>query len=352
MSGPEPKKRALHRRLRREGVRPDASKTVAPPARGKASAGGRPAKAPRAPIPLPGRWEGPVRDALQALLAAPSPERRIAALVLDDGVALNDAGEALFRRLVAKADFKFSREFWEMVPLQYGRERIRAGYEGFREAPASVWADDPYYRMYRKAFLRCHRDILRERGAAEAARWRAALLVGFEEAELRAYARTAVTEALREPLGEETVGDSPDDEAPLSVRTGLRTVSEWEELCRRLGAAGFEVWMLSPSIQPAAEAFASLYGVPPERVVGARVYTVNGRSSARVLDPVPAGVGRAEAVIRFVGDPPALALGGEGDEEFLGYGGGLRIVSAAAAGPKVEAWKAKGWLVQPPFSAK
>jgi hypothetical protein len=105
--------------------------------------------------------------------------------------------------------------------------------------------------------------------------------------------------------------------------------------------------MLSSAIQPAAEAFASLYGVKPDRVIGTRVHTVNGKLTARVLDPVPSGVGRVEAAIHFIGDPPVLAVGGEGDEELLSYGRGLRIVVVPGTGVKADGWRAKGWLVQP-----
>lgn len=287
--------------------------------------------------PAAGRWLPEVSAELERLLAsrgAGTPgytpyDPPVAVFVLDDVSISGAAGEAVFRALVDRAAFKFPEGFWELIPVQYGRARVRAGWEGFRGQPREIWEKDAYYRIYRKAFLRCHESICRDYGPRRCAAWRARLLAGFAEDELRVLVRDILAEEMRRPLAEERAGDFPEDPDPVIVRRGLRMIPEMRDLYGRLLKRGFDVWLFSGSDQWSSEEMARVYGVHPGRVVGVRTQVADGRLTFGLLDPLPLGSGTAEARAMFIGRSPALAVGGEADAAMLAFGEGVRIVVAA-----------------------
>ncbi|MFH1723220.1 MAG: haloacid dehalogenase-like hydrolase, partial [Elusimicrobiota bacterium] len=320
------------------------------------------AKAAPAPVPknrrlAPGRWRPEVVDALELLLeregqgtplyAPANPP--VAVVAFDDVAATHHVGEAVFQSLVDRAQFKFSDEFWELVPVQYGRARIRAGYEGFRDQPRSVWDQDPYYRMYRKGFHGCYRSICREVGMKACSQWIATLLAGFEEVEVRRYVRAVIQEELRRPVGGEDVKDAVDDPRPIRLRTGLRRIPEMEDLFRKLKEKGFDVWVMSTANHWAIEAIARLYGIHPTRIVGIRSKVIDGLVTKEVLQPIPWGTGKAEAITMFIGRSPSLAVGGGDDEPLLSYGEGLRVAVVDPDSDRSQ-WERRAWLIQPRFS--
>lgn len=275
-------------------------------------------------IPLePGRWRPEVRDALELRLARDgrlSPgydpeDPPVAVLSLDGLAGAHSAGDALFRRLVDRAEFRFVDKYWRMIPEPFGGERVRAGYNGFKDRPPAVWPKDEDYAVYRKAFYRARREVCRLWGGRECARWKASLLVGFPERDLRAIVREAIPDALAEPVGVGRAGDFLDDPAPVEFETGLRRVPELEELARKLGEQGFTVWVMSRSDQWSAERFASFYGVPPERVLGVRNVVSEGKLEAGMVPPLPWGTGMVEALLRIIGKEPDIALLGADDRE-------------------------------------
>lgn len=304
-----------------------------------------------------GRWRPEVAQALEALLAergkgSPGYDPRdppVAAMVFDDAAITHNVGEAIFSRMVSGAEFGFKESFWELVPIQFGKARIRAGWEGFRELPRSSWPRDPHYLMYRKGFLRCYQSLCREFGAARCSGWLVKLLSGFREAEIRDYIRAAIEEELKAPVGEESVGEGGEDADPVRVRTGLRFIPEMQDLFARLKEEGFDVWVLSSSNHWAVEAMSEEYGVHPSRVLGIRPKVLEDGVSSELLIPLTQGTGNAEAVSMFIGRSPALILGAEADEPLMRYGRGLRIqiVEASRLGVPSER---RPWLLQPRFS--
>lgn len=322
------------------------------------------AKTKRAEAPVlerilpPGRWRPEVAEALDRLLASQgagtpgysTDDPPVVAFSLEDVVVTGSIGEALFYRLVSRADFKFTDEFWALIPGRYSA-RARAAYESFRGQPRETWESDPYYRIYRKALFRSQHVVAREWGGKRCAAWRVRLMGGFPESELRAYVRALIDEEFRRPVGFETVEEITGDPDPVKVRVGLRRIQEMEDLFLAFRERGFDVWVMSDAYQWAAEEIAKEYGVHASRVVGVRTkVTDDGMLTSDILTPVPKEAGRAEAATMLVGRTPELVIGNRDDAPLLDYGRGLRILvvepeEAAAGVPK-----GKKWLAQPRFS--
>lgn len=281
----------------------------------------------------PGRWRPEAAEALEDAIerfgsAAEKYSPRdppVAIFSFDDVAVTGDAGEAVFRRLVTEAEFKFDEAFWELVPVHFGRLKMRAGYEEFHKLPRSIWDKNAFYLMYRKEFFKCHEAICREYGRKECALWRLKLLKGFKESEQRVYARSVIDDELARPLGTVTAGLALEDPDAVRMRAGLRFIPEMRDLFVTLADEGFDVWVLSASSQWAAEEMARDYGVHPSRVVGMRSKVAQGLLTAEPLVPLPEGSGKREAAAMFLGRSPAIIVGGEDDGELLAYGKGVRI---------------------------
>lgn len=318
-----------------------------------------PSPAEEAKALRPARWTPEISAELERLLAEKGVQEEhysaadppVAAFALEDAAVAGSIAEALFYRLVSRAEFKFSDKFWEQVPAQYGGPRARAAYESFRRLPRASWEKDPYYRMYRKIMFGCQEKIRREWGGKRCAEWRVRLLVGFPEAELRPYVQATIDEELQRPVSVETIEEYPGDESPVKVRTGLRRIPEMEELFDKLKQKGFDVWVLSDAYQWAAEEMAKEYGVHPSRVLAVRSkVTDDGVLTETTLIPVPKGSGRAEALTMFVNRSPVLAVGNDSDAALLDYGPGLRILLVDPEKAGQPAPDGRKWRVQQRFS--
>ncbi|MEE8424517.1 MAG: haloacid dehalogenase-like hydrolase [Elusimicrobiota bacterium] len=306
----------------------------------------------------PGRWRAPVADALERVLAENGVgiegydvlDPPVALLRFDDVSITNHVGEAFFYRLVTDAKFKFSKEFWERVPIQFGRQRIRAGYLGFKDLPRKIWEQDAYYRLYRKTFFAGYRDFCKEFGKTRCRSWLVQLLADFDEMELRRFARDVIKDELKHPVVVETIEEFPEDPRPVKVRRGLRFIPEMKDLYKNLHDRGIDVWIISSSSFWAAEDMAKEYGVDTTRVLGMRTKVSNGIVSAEVLRPVTSGPGGAEAISLFIGRSPKLIVGGPGDAALLRYGRGVRL-RVFEPGSSPESLSRRGPLFQPRFSA-
>lgn len=336
-----PRRRKSHRWQKEKGRKPPSKRGVKPKFRRL----------------VPGRWRVPVADALERVLGENGVgiegydvgDPPVAVLRFDDVSITNHVGEALFYRLVTDAKFKFSRKFWELVPIQFGRQRIRAGYSGFKDLPRKVWEQDAYYRLYRKTFFAGYRDFCREFGKTRCRRWLVRLLVDFDEMELRRFARDVIREELKHPVVVETIEEFPEDPRPVKVRRGLRYIPEMKDLYKNLRDRGIDVWILSSSSFWAAEDMAREYGVDTTRVLGMRTKIRNGVMTTEVLRPVPSGPGSAEAVSLFIGRSPKLIVGDSNDADLLRYGRGVRL-QFLEPGRGPDGLGRKNLLFQPRFS--
>lgn len=296
------------------------------------------AEAPRVRRLAPGRWRPEAAEALENVLndygegtADYDPGDPPAVVISWDDVAVtNRIGDAIFYKLVTDAEFKFNDDFWELIPLHFGRLKIKAGYNEFHSRPRSVWEKNAFYRMYRKEFFRCRRSVCGEYGGKDCALWTARLLKGFTENELRLYVRDVMDAELKRPVGIEKIGTAREDPDPVEIPVGLRLIPEMSDLFAKLKEKGFDVWVFGSSNQWAVEEMALEYGVHRSRSVGLRTKVVNGQLSSIPLLPITVGPGKAEAAAMFIGRAPVLIIGGPDDDELLSYGRGtrVRVVSA------------------------
>lgn len=284
-----------------------------------------------------GRWDPAVKDAVENFIAERSsaaagydPQQPPVAVLSWNAAAVDgDAGVVVFRRLVERADFKFDDEFWGLIPIVYGRQRIRAAYEIFSGLPVSIWENQPEYQQYRKAFLAAYGDMCAKVGRGECRAWLSSLLKGFTREELLRYAQDALRE---EPL---------------------RHIPEIRDLAGLLLRSGFDVWVIDPDSQEILEVAAKEYGIDASRVVGLRLSPAKGgKLSPIVSGPVPIRSGKVEAAVSAFGRPSQFVVGAAPeDAEMLRYGAGLRLVLDRGEEALIKSAKENGWLIQRSFAA-
>lgn len=306
----------------------------------------------------PGRWVEANRKALQRTILAygkDSPGYSVetppaAAFVWDDAAVVNHVGEAAFYKLVTKAQFKFSDDFWTLIPPPFDK-RAKTGYEGFKDAAPAVWPKDPFYLMYRKAMFSAYHDMISRQGAAGGRGWLTKLLKGFTEDDIQIYMAAVIDEELKGTLAPVDILEFADDVEPIAARRGLRKIPEMKELFEALIKNGWDVWILSSSNYWAAQSFSNHYGVDPSRVIGVRARVQNGVLQPELLELIPEGPGKAEALSFFVANGPliSVASGVEEDRLFLEYGTGLKLMIDRGNPKMNERARKLGWLIQPAF---
>lgn len=305
-----------------------------------------------------GRWSPAVKAALDEFLAkrgkdAPGYDASkppVAVLPWSDALVAGDPAEIVFLHLATKAEFKFDDEWWEIVPVAYGRQPARAAYERFVTLSTSVWQSQPQYHQYRKAVLQSYLDLCRGVGRRECRQYLMRVWAGWKERDAVEYAKAAIDEEKSRPGGVEVVRAEEGDSAPLKIRRGLRLIPEMRDLVSKLRTAGVDVWVVDDLPQPVLAASAADYGVDPSRVYGVRAGLDGARLSGSVLKPIPTRGGKAEIVKASVGRAPDLVLARDSaDAELMSYGDGLRI--ALTGDPALESTaKEKGWLIQKSFA--
>ncbi|MBI4377078.1 MAG: hypothetical protein HY549_11590 [Elusimicrobia bacterium] len=341
--------------------------------KGKAPAAAAPAKAakkragaskPATPASPPrtgveGRWSPEIKTALDDLItrhgkASGNYDARHPPVVVmpwNRVCIVNDVGEAVFFRLVRRAEFKFDDEFWRLIPLVYGRQKTRAAYEQFAHLPRSIWMKQPHYHQYVKFSIKGYRDHCAKGGRKECRVYMAQLLRGFEEPEAMGYSREVIKDQMARALGTDLVAESEEDEYPFWEPAGIRHVPELRDLTKRLLDAGFDVWVVDADAQPVLEEAVKDFGVDRSRAIGIRQSQERGRISGKALKPIPIRGGKVEAVVSSTGRTPLLVIGGSADDfELMSHGSGLRLW-IDLGDPELKSLALKsGWLVQPGFS--
>ncbi len=321
------------------------------------------ASAPKPPPPIlaAGRWSPEVLGAIDAFIRekgigsaaydAKSPPAAV--IVLSDCGLEHDLGEAVLRKMVERADFKFDDEFWRIFPIIHGRIPVRAAYENFFPLPVSVWREQGSYRQYRKGFLKAYRDMCARQGRKECRMWLSRLLRGFTREELASLAKTLIKEEIGGAFGPELVEARPGDKDPVAIRTGLRVVPEMGDLVQKLSAHGFEVWLLGDEPREFAAAVSEEFGLPGERTMGAQVdfSSQTLKATGDVLDPFPFRGGKASTVSSALGRPPVFVIGAAAaDIELLAFGAGLRVVLDRGDEALGRIARDRGWILQPAFA--
>ena len=81
-----------------------------------------------------------------------------------------------------------------------------------------------------------------------------------------------------------------------------RIFPDMQQLTRRLAQAGCELWAVSSTNDWVVEAGAQRFGIPPARVIAARVHTEKARATGR-LHRVPTDELKAVAIREVIGKP-------------------------------------------------
>ncbi|HEX4046812.1 MAG TPA: hypothetical protein VH309_03210 [Elusimicrobiota bacterium] len=326
--------------------------------------GARPAAA-AAPAPvrlMAGRWTPEVRAAIEKLIAdkgrgSPGydPKRPpVAVLPWSDALVAGDPAELVFLRLVTEAKFKFDDDWWEMVPIGYGRQPARAAYEQFISLSTDVWTAQPSYDAWRKDMLSSYLSLCRGVDRKECRTYLARLWAGWRLDDAQDYSKSVLDGEKRRVSSVELIPGEPEDRRPLRARRGLRLIPEMRDLVSKLRGAGFDVWVVDDVPQPVLAASTRDYGVDPSRVYGVQNSTEGARMGADILVPVPTGGGKTEIVETELGRPADLVIGRDSaDADVLTYGdGGAGAVRIALdLDPElVRKARDRGWLVQPAFT--
>lgn len=313
-----------------------------------------PRKIPRLPA---GRWDPAVKNELEEFIADHSSAAAaydslrppVAVLPWNDALVIGDAGSAVFQKLVEGGDFKFNEEFWGLVPLEYGRQRLRAAYEIFTTQPVSVWASQGEYQQYRKDFFAAYRDMCVKVGRGECRAWLSRLFAGFTEEELARYVQGALREELLREPEEELVYAFAEDKVPLHLKRGMAPVPEMRALVELLLRCGFDVWVIDTDTQRVLEVAAKAFGIDPSRVEGTRLGMAMEKLTSEIVSPIPIRAGKVDVAASMIGRPPMFVVGTKAeDEQLLRYSTGLRLVLGGDASLR-RAADDGGWLVQPAF---
>lgn len=307
---------------------------------------------------VPGRWKPEVRLAIERLAfqrgdKSPGYDPRhppVAVLPLDDAFIDGDLGELAFWRLVRRAEFKFDDEFWNIVPVAYGRQKTRAAYEQFSGLSQAIWQQQPTYAQYCKFFVRSYQDVCSGVGRKECRVYLARLWRGFAFDQAQAYVSAVWDEESRRDVSVDAVAEYPGDPFPARMRRGLVVEPEMQNLANFLRATGFQVWLESADESVVVRTAAAKLGLEPRRAVGIELTSFQDHLKSGVVEPVPMRGGKVEAIVTATGGVPALVVGaGPEDVALLSYGSGLRVLLDSGE-PHIHALALKsGWLAQPAF---
>jgi len=306
-----------------------------------------------------GRWTLPVQNALNNLIAREGKTSAhydpthppIVVIPWRDAAVAGDLSAAIFFHMVEHIDFKFSDDFWEFVPIAYGRHRARVAYEQFQSWPRVVWTAQPAYAQYRKALLEGYSDMCDKLGRRECRSMLTRLMIGFTPQELATYAAKVYKAESAHPIGSDIIVDAPDDRSPVKFRRGMAEIAEMREFCRVFNAAGFEIWVIDMEAQVPLKMAVERYGINPAHVVGLQATLNTARFTGVLRQPIPIRGGKTEAIIAKTGRAPRLVVGStEDDIALMSYGRGLRIVLDRGDARLKAAAKKNGWFIQPGFA--
>lgn len=309
-----------------------------------------------------GRWEPAARDRIQDVIRrrglgspgyAPA-HPPYAVFDWDNTSIVNDTEEALLLYQIETFSFRISPDRFSAV-IQSGvpagvfpSVRNRAGQPVDRDAltedlvdayrklialPASARAASPLLADFRARLLFLYDAIDSSYGAHVAYPWVIYLLSGYTSEEVKQLAAQSNDRGLGSPLEEVRFTSSETQPGRSGVveithRRGLRVSDEIAVLMHTLRRNGFEVFVVSASLEDVVAAFATMpkygYDLPRDHVFGLRLAEEDGRLAARYRKgwPLVHGPGKVELIRRELvprfGRGPALVFGdSDGDVNML-----------------------------------
>ncbi|NYF80031.1 phosphoserine phosphatase [Granulicella arctica] len=315
----------------------------------------------------PGRWEPSARFRIESIIRKSALEeaeqrfhRPYAVFDWDNTSIVNDTEEALLLYQIETLAFhipsdKFIEVILQNVPSSTASAipNERGKFSTFHSLAVDVSADytalkqrfaslppapdelqaSPRFHSFRAKLLFLYSALDETLGPNVAYPWVINLLSGYTLDGLARLAEESNDTALGDAL-QLAVFRSPEDApgaaGPVKVehRRGIRITSEIASTMHTLRANGFDVYVVSASLEPVVAVFASLpkygYGIPREHVFGLRMEEVNGTLQPyyRRNWPLVWGPGKVqlirEQMISAKGYGPTLVFGdSDGDFEML-----------------------------------
>ena len=206
------------------------------------------------PLYGPTQWDPAIQSVLLNIIQAPSKEvdRPLAVFDFDNTCIAGDIGEAV------------------LIALQQRR-------------------GTDYLSYYQK--------LCEEEGRVVGYKWCAAQCAGLSAQEMRALTETVFLAAVR-------AGD-------ITVRPGIF------DLIAALKAADWEVWIVTASAEVIVQGISKYLGLPPERVLGMKLPTCPKTKVLLpdILDPATIFQGKLDAILKYIGRTPHIAVG-DSDTDF------------------------------------
>lgn len=164
-------------------------------------------------------------------------------------------------------------------------------------------------RQIRFKVLQRYYQLWKEGGKEAGLAFLVQVLKGLTREEVYRLTRDAMDRALTVArcLRKHESNGSPGE--PVKVQEGLRLRPAMDKMIRRLGEAGFDIWVVSASPEWLVEEAARAYGVPPEKILGNRSSEKEGRVTGDLLTPVTYRQGKVDAINKFIGRRPLLVFG-------------------------------------------
>ncbi|MFA5139802.1 MAG: haloacid dehalogenase-like hydrolase [Elusimicrobiota bacterium] len=315
-------------------------------------------EAPAAPEPTlkPGAWLPENRRRIEKLISEHGREERpLAVFDWDNTVIRNDIGEALFYHAIREMRFKFGLgdAFWNVIPKEVGRDEIRANHEAIRHLPLEQAKKTAEYRRYRKLFHLAYEGVkTRKDELGVDFGWLVQLMQGFTVGELEAFTDEVIAFESSRPLGEESISLGDDDPAPAKIRAGIRFYQEMKDLLASLMTAGWDVRIVSATVEWAVARIAARIGIPRENVHGVLARIQDGRLTGELTQKTW-DQGKADVILEKTGRRPLLAAGDSNfDLAMLRLSAGERLLIDIGKEPIGSTARREGWIVQPAFPAR
>jgi phosphoserine phosphatase len=323
-----------------------------------------PQAVPAAPVEapkdlLPGAWEAGVKSDLIKLVVAhgkggagyDEKNPPVAAIDFDNTCIRGDIGRAFYDRMVTERKILFDEEIFQALPGDK-RKDIKAAWKKLKKLPDDKQAGSLELQTFRKLMHQAYWSLCYNTPPEKCFPWQVRFYAGYTPDEIREIAESVMEAELHKPLGSEPIKAGPEDQAPAITSTGIRIHQEIHNLITLLKKRGFDVWIISAGPEWVVEGAALKLGVGPDRVIGMRAKLKEGKLTSEIEPPPTFRQGKVEAISKFIGKKPLLAVGDSWtDAEMLEYAGHALLIDRGYADLKKKAVEA-GWWIQPTFPVK
>lgn len=265
---------------------------------------------------LKGNWEADVQARLIELIQTrgrgssgyDASKPPVVVFDFDNTCVRGDLGRAFFDFMVTGLRIHFREEIFSALP-EKTRGVIRETWAAIEKLPSDSRAGSREARQLRKLMHQSYWNLCQETNAAQCYPWQVRFYADYSPDEISRLAKELFDQELKRPLGSETLEVDANDTQPSITATGLRVHPEIRQLVGLLREQGFDVWIVSAGPQWVVKAAAPALGVLPDHVLGMRTKLVDGKLSSEIDPPTTFREGKVQAIQKFIGRRPVLALG-------------------------------------------